>query len=80
MTVTDGKQDHINWTIVTVNILDVNDNAPQFNNSVVDVRVYEGLRPMNILKDSAFDVDEKDTNNSRISFYLKRDTGLCLLT
>ena len=77
VTVTDGQADHVNWTIVNITIQDVNDCRPEFDQPVLNVlKVYEGQGAMVIGIDTAHDDDEAETENSRISFYLKNDTGL----
>ena len=76
VTVTDGKADHVNWTIVNITIQDVNDCRPEFDQPVLKVEVYEGQGAMVIGIDTAHDDDAANTENSRISFYLKNDTGL----
>ena len=78
VTVTDGREDHVSWTIVNITIQDVNDCRPEFDQTVLDVDVYEEMGPMVIETDKAHDDDEENTKNSRISFYLKNDPGLWL--
>ena len=78
VTVTDGRADHVNWTIVKITVQDVNDCPPEFYESVLDVGVYEGQGPADIMTEQAYDRDENNTENSRISFFLKNDAGLCL--
>ena len=78
VTVTDGREDHVSWTIVNITIQDVNDCQPQFDQTVLDVDVYEEQGPMVIGTDKAHDDDKANTENSRISFYLKNDPGLWL--
>ena len=73
--VTDGKNE--NQTAVTVKIEDINDNPPQFNQSSIVVRVLEEQDPISFYTVEAYDLDQRDTNNSRISFSLQKDNGLC---
>ena len=71
--VTDGKNE--NQTVVTVKILDVNDNSPQFNESLQEIYVVEGQEASSVYVVTAYDLDEPNNNNSKISFSLQKENG-----
>ena len=71
--VTDGKNE--NQTVVTVKIVDVNDNSPQFNESLQEIYVDEGQEASSFYVVTAYDLDERNNNNSKISFSLQNENG-----
>ena len=71
--VTDGKNE--NQTVVTLNVLDVNDNSPQFNESLQEIYVVEGQVASSFYVVTAYDLDEPNNNNSKISFSLQKENG-----
>ena len=71
--VTDGKNE--NQTVLTVKILDVNDNSPQFNESLQELYVVEGQEASSFYVVTAYDLDEPNNNNSKISFSLHNENG-----
>ena len=71
--VTDGKNE--NQTVVTVQILDVNDNSPQFNESLQEIYVVEEQVASSFYVVTSYDLDEPNNKNSKISFSLQKENG-----
>lgn len=59
------------YALVTVRVLDVNDNAPTFATLVRDVTIFDGSTPGTfVLAVTATDADAPGTDNSRITYLL----------
>lgn len=59
VSVSDGI--HQSFTVVYINIIDVNDEAPQFHEPVKNIRILESIDPFTIITNfSAFDLDTNE--------------------
>ncbi|NWR69368.1 CELR3 protein, partial [Centropus unirufus] len=71
----DGGQPSLSAkTLVVVDVIDVNDNPPEFNQAVYDVSVLENLPKGSLVY--AFSVTDKDeVENAQITYYLSAEDG-----